>query len=191
MKYFLIFLSSLIVSVANADPLPKDVNVISMPPVSGSVEATITGPIDVNVPDPVQVEQAGEWNISVNNEADNPVPVTIVDQATGPEIVNRGAYGLAPGNTVDRFVVPPGKRFILTDLSVSPQMGFAPTPSTRIGFYINDGESDIMIREVFFGSGIHRAFETGYVFQDVVRVTNEASSEVFIIVAITGLLVDE
>ena len=55
MKYLLIFLSSFIVFVANADPLAKDVN----------------------------ATQAGEWNVNINgvpgvtieNESINPVPV--------------------------------------------------------------------------------------------------------------------
>lgn len=192
----LVVLAALSTPVHTKEPAEKISVIVANDPVNpvpidGSVMVTNTPDVNVVNTPTFQAEQMGEWDVSIINGLANPIPVTVVDQATGQDIVNRGAYGMEPDTTVDRFVVPLGKVFILTDLSVSPQLGGSPTPTSRIGFYITDRDSDIIIREVFFGSAIHRAFTTGYVFRNSVRVTNEAASDESIIVAFTGLLIDE
>jgi len=71
MKYILIFLSSFIVFVANADPLPKDVNVVNTPDVNvvsmPSVEVTVPNALDVNV--------QNTPGVTIENGPMEPVPV--------------------------------------------------------------------------------------------------------------------
>ena len=76
MKYLLIFLSSFIIFAANAAPEPKDVNVVRMPDISGTVNANLVGEPTVNA------QQSGDWNVNINSmpsvTIDNLDPIPVI-----------------------------------------------------------------------------------------------------------------
>jgi len=108
MKYLLIFISSFIVFVANADPLAKDVNVVNTPEVniSGPVNANITNTptveigntpnvnvltmpqVELTVPSALDVNVQNTPGVTIENGLQEPVPVEITNQSNGGELVN-------------------------------------------------------------------------------------------------------
>jgi chitodextrinase len=83
MKYLLIFLSSFIVFVANADPLPKDVNatitntpdvnVLTMP----AVDVTLPETMNTNIVNTPGVNVINTPTVVIGNDDNSPIPVTL------------------------------------------------------------------------------------------------------------------